>query len=411
MGKSESVRLYRLKKMVSELGRIEGRGTELISLYIPPRRPPHQVIAVLREEYGTASNIKSDQTRTHVQDALVKIMQRLKLYKRIPENGLVMFCGALQTDGPGSESLFLYEIDPPKPVTTFLYRCDDHFHVDILRGMVREEDLYGIISIDNDEAAFALIAGNRVEVLETMTSGIPGKHRAGGQSARRFERFRASELNEYYKRVAAHAAKAFLKDREVRGIILSGPGYTKEEFAKGDYLNYMLKQRLVGLVDTNYAGEDGIYETVKNAGSLLENVRLMKERGFVQSFLSEVNKGGLATYGLDQVIDAANRGMADIVLVSEAIDKVYVRAETNDKVVEKILDRRDYVREKQEIVNEICGGGPCNYKLIELDLIEYIDELASSTGAKVEIISSKSEEGRMLQSFGGIVALLKYKIS
>jgi len=410
LGRSESVRLYRLRKIVSDLGKVKGRGTELISLYIPPKRPPHQVVSVLREEYGTASNIKSDQTRTHVQDALVKIMQRLKLYKKTPENGLVIFCGTLQTDGPGSESIFLYEIEPPKPITTFLYRCDDHFHVDILKEMLKEEDLYGIISMDNDEAALALISGNRVEVLETVTSGVPGKHRAGGQSARRFERLRASELNEYYKRVASHAAKAFLEDREVKGLIVSGPGYTKEEFAKGDYLNYMLKRRLLGLVDTNYAGEDGVYETVKKASGLLENVRLTRERKLVQSFLRELNRGGLATYGLRQVIDAIKRGMAETVLVSEGIDKVYIRVEAKDRVVERIVDRADYVRVKQELIGEVCGGGPRNYRLVEQDLVEYLDDLASSSGAKVELISSKSEEGRMLQSFGGIAALLKYKV-
>jgi len=121
--KRDSVRLYKIRKLISELSSKEGRGTELISLYVPPKKPVHEVISNLRDEWGTAGNIKSDTTRNHVQDALVKTMQRLKLYKTTPENGLVIFCGALPTNGPGSEVVTIHEIVPPKPVSTYLYMC------------------------------------------------------------------------------------------------------------------------------------------------------------------------------------------------------------------------------------------------------------------------------------------------
>ncbi|MEM4339787.1 MAG: peptide chain release factor 1, partial [Candidatus Nitrosocaldus sp.] len=112
MNKSNSVKLYRLKRMLNELSQKKGRGTELISLYIPQGKPIHEVIATLREEYGTASNIKSDSTRNHVLDALTKTMQRLKLYAKTPDNGLVIFCGALPTNGLGSEVVRIFEIEP-----------------------------------------------------------------------------------------------------------------------------------------------------------------------------------------------------------------------------------------------------------------------------------------------------------
>jgi peptide chain release factor subunit 1 len=46
----------------------------LTSLYIPQGKPIYEVIATLREGYGTVSNIKSDTTRNHVLDALTKTM-------------------------------------------------------------------------------------------------------------------------------------------------------------------------------------------------------------------------------------------------------------------------------------------------------------------------------------------------
>jgi peptide chain release factor subunit 1 len=105
----DSVSLYRIRKLLMELSAKTGRGTELVSLYVPPGKVLHEVMNALRDEYGTAANIKSDTTRNHVQDALTKTMQRLKMYKQAPETGLVIFAGAIPTEsGPGNEVVEVY---------------------------------------------------------------------------------------------------------------------------------------------------------------------------------------------------------------------------------------------------------------------------------------------------------------
>ena len=121
--KFDSVAIYRIRKLLSDLANKTGRGTELVSLYLPPKKAVHEAIAALREESGTASNIKSDTTRNHVQDALTKTMARLRLYKQTPENGIVIFCGAIPGRRPGNESIELFEVLPQKPVPVYLYRC------------------------------------------------------------------------------------------------------------------------------------------------------------------------------------------------------------------------------------------------------------------------------------------------
>ena len=88
--KKDSVKLYKIRKTLQELSKIAGRGTELISVYIPKGKQLHEVITNLREEQGTADNIKSDLTRTHVVDSLSRVIQRLKLYKKTPDGGLAI---------------------------------------------------------------------------------------------------------------------------------------------------------------------------------------------------------------------------------------------------------------------------------------------------------------------------------
>ena len=43
------------------------------------------------------------------------------------------------------------------------------------------------------------------------------------------------------------------------------------------------------------------------------------------------------------------------------------------------------------------------------DIIDYFDDQVNQYGTKLEIISSKSEDGVMLESFGGLGALLRFK--
>src|SRR6478672_5620835 len=290
--KWDSVKRYKLKKMLNELSSISGHGTELVTVYIPPRRPIYDVISQLRNEAGTASNIKSDLTRTHVQDALSRTIEHLKLFKEVSENGLVVFCGAIPTGkGFGTEKIELYSVIPPKPVQINLYRCDDHFWTDHLVDMMKDDKVIGILAIDTQEAGLGILTGDRWEVIDTLTSGVAGKHRQGGQSARRFERLRDNELNEYYHRIADHSQKVFIGQFSVKGIIVGGPGPTKENFIKEEYLDYRLQNNVIETLDISYSGDEGVREIVDKINDLgiMAEYRLMEEKSVVKKFMLEVH--------------------------------------------------------------------------------------------------------------------------
>tara|TARA_Y100000590_G_scaffold251682_1_gene282639 strand:+ start:117 stop:266 length:150 start_codon:yes stop_codon:yes gene_type:complete len=46
----------------------------------------------------------------------------------------------------------------------------------------------------------------------------------------------------------------------------------------------------------------------------------------------------------------------------------------------------------------------------ETDLIEILEDNASDAGTRIEVLGSGSEEGKMLMSFGGLGAILRYRI-
>ena len=191
---------YRLKLFLEEIKKYKGRGTQLISLYVPPTKRPEDVSSYLKNEFSESSNIKSKSTRKNVTGAIESILSRLRMFKKIPENGLVFFVGHHDI-GAGHTDMIQKVFEPPLPITTFMYRCDSEFHLGQLENMLTEDDLYGLIVIDRSEATIGLINGKRIESIYNLPSRVPSKHGKGGQSARRFERLIEIAAHDFYKKV------------------------------------------------------------------------------------------------------------------------------------------------------------------------------------------------------------------
>ena len=408
--------LFRLKKTLDSLARKEGRGTELVSLYVPPGKQISDVLNTLRDEYGTASNIKSTTTRKNVMDAIVKVQQRLKLFKDPGEFGLVIFCGAIPQNGAGSERIETYVIIPPEPICIYLYRCDARFHTEYLQEMLREKETYGILLIDASDATIATLQGRRLEIVMQMTSGVPGKTRAGGQSARRYERLRDMRLQEYFTRVGKHANEVFLPIEDLKGVILAGPGPTKYDFDKGEYLNYMLKNKIIDLIDTAYVEEQGVKEVVEKAPEIMRKVRYIEEKKIVQQFLYEIGHDtGIVTYGEDYVRRALQNGAVRILLLSEGLDavRVTVKCNTCGYQEQRTVKSQDMISFGQSLFGKPCPK--CKAPSLTIadrqDIVDDLAQLAEYTNAEVEIISTETEEGQMLKnSFGGMAAILRFKM-
>jgi peptide chain release factor subunit 1 len=387
-----------------------------VTVYIPPRRPIYDIVSQLKNEAGTASNIKSDLTRNHVQDALSRTIEFLKLYKEPPDNGLVIFCGAIPTGkGIGTEKIEIYSVVPPKPIQINLYRCDDHFWIDHLKDMMKDDKVIGILSLDTQEAGFGILTGDRWEVVESLTSGVAGKHRQGGQSARRFERLRDNELNEYYHRVADYGKKIFIDEYNIKGLIIGGPGPTKDGFLKEEYLDYRLQNNVIAVLDSSYSGSEGVREIIDkvNEQGIMADYRLMEEKKIIKNFMSEVYTGkGLGIYGIFEVIDALKNGYADLVLVTDDITFIRLEIKCNkcQHIQEKFIDRNELVSVKQDLISNPCPKcGSQDLESIEQDIIEYLEEISIMVGSRLEVISGKTEEGAQLASLGKIGAILRFK--
>ena len=359
---------YKIRKILEMLKKCRGRHTELITVYIPPDTMIEKVAAQLFQEQGTASNIKSSSTRKNVVDALEKIIQHLKIYEKTPPHGLAIFCGNV-SEREGVQDIELWAIEPSEPVPIKLYRCDQTFVTEPLERILAPKNIYGLIAIDNKEATIATLRGDHYDIHSVLTSGYGGKHRAGGQSARRFERLADEESHRFKERVAEHAQRAFLPNiGEISGIIIGGPAGTKDDFVDGGYLHHELKKKVIATKDITYTDESGIRELINASDEDLKEVEAAQHRVYMQRFMRDLVKdSGTVAYGLAEVEKALDIGAVETLLLSEKLPE--------DKI------------------DELIGK-------------------AELTGTKAEIVSDNFEEGnQLLVAFGGIAAILRYKIN
>jgi peptide chain release factor subunit 1 len=415
--KPNDLKIYKIKQLIDDLRQKKGFHTELISLYIPYDRKISDVTNHLKNEISESQNIKSKLTRKNVTDSINSLLGQLRNITEVPENGLIMFSGAIpQSNTAGTEKNELYIVDPPDRVTTFRYHCASEFFLEPLEEMLSHKDTYGLLVIGRKESAVGYIRGNTVEVVKEFTSGIHSKHQAGGQSQRRFERLNEEAEMAFYRRISDVVNDIFLNLENFQGIFVGGPGPSKEKFVKDESLDYRLREKIIDVVDIGYSGAEGIRALIEKVKDQMENIKYIREKEVMQRFMKEIsNDSGLATYGLEELQRALNYNAVDTLLISEKLDIYFIKLGCSNCEYNEIRVEKEGLLEKVkgEIQEENCPKCSSNsFDIVEIKTgIEEIGEIAEASGTKVEILSTETEEGEMLNStFGGLAAILRYKI-
>lgn len=355
----------KLKHIIKELEQHRGRHTELVSVYIPAGYDIVKIINHLQQEQGTATNIKSAQTRNNVISALEKMVQHLKLFKQTPPNGLAVFSGNV-AEREGQQDFRVWSLEPPIPLNVRIYRCDKEFVLDPLKEMVEQEDVYGMVVMDRRDATIALLKGKTIIPLQSTHSEVPGKMRAGGQSAPRFARLREGAVKEHYKKVADYMKEQFLFLKELKGILLGGPSTTTNDFLNKGYLTTDVRNKIIAVKDLSYTGEFGLQELLEKSQDVLAEEEVAKEKTVMQKFFNLLAKQPeMVSYGEHYVKQCLMMGAVDTLLLSETVD-------------DKLMDE--------------------------------LDAEAKKFGTQTEVISTETREGVQLKEIGGIAAILRYPV-
>ncbi|MDN5310135.1 MAG: protein pelota [Methanolobus sp.] len=155
-------------------------------------------------------------------------------------------------------------------------------------------------------------------------------------------------------------------------IVVSGPGFTKEDFIK--YLQSKqpeLASRAL-VEDTSSIGMSGFQEVLRRGAvdRITEESRIARESTLMDELLREIAIQGKAAYGIDEVRTAQDYGSIDTLLVAD-----------------------EFLREERE----------------KGDIDSFLQSVEHSQG-RIVIFSTIFEPGHKLLALGGIAALLRFKI-
>lgn len=186
-------------------------------------------------------------------------------------------------------------------------------------------------------------------------------------SAQRFARIREEATKEFFNRISESANKAFLELKELKGILVGGPGMTKNHFLDEGFFNEQLKRKVISIQDLSYTGEFGLKELVEKSKDALAKEAITEEREIMNKFFKLLaTEPRKVAYGISEVEKALEMGAVDKLLVSEVLDD----------------DKADEYEQKAE-----------------------------ASGAEYIVISTDTSEGEQLRDIGKVAAILRFALS
>lgn len=408
----KNIEIWKVKKLIKRLEAARGNGTSMISLIIPPKDQVSRAAKMLAEEFGTASNIKSRVNRLSVLSAITSTQQRLKLYSKVPPNGLVVYCGEIITS-EGKERKINIDFEPFKPINTSLYLCDNKFHTEALSELLESDQKFGFIIMDGNGALFGTLSGNTRDVVAKFSVDLPKKHGRGGQSALRFARLREEKRHNYVRKVAEMAVQNFVTNDKVNvaGLILAGSADFKNDLNQSDLFDQRLQSKVIKVVDVSYGGENGFNQAIELSAETLSNVKFIQEKKLINKYFDEISlDSGKVCYGIDDTLKALEAGAAETLIVYEDLEMTrwQLKASDGSEVILHTTKQQDSDRslfmdketgQEMEIVDQ-------------MSFLEWISERYRDFGATLEFVSDRSSEGnQFVRGFGGIGAILRYKLN
>ncbi|KRX21829.1 Eukaryotic peptide chain release factor subunit 1 [Trichinella nelsoni] len=447
-----NVEIWKVKRLIKSLEAARGNGTSMISLIIPPKDQILRASKMLADEYGTASNIKSRVNRLSVLGALTSVQARLKLYNKVPPNGLVIYCGTIVTD-EGKEKKVNIDFEPFKPINTSLYQCDNKFHTEALQALLADDNKFGFIVMDGNGALFGTLQGSSREVLLKFTVDLPKKHgklkfqtffslfsihidpndvvfnteyyyvnvvecvveSRGGQSALRFARLRLEKRHNYVRKVAETAVQMFITNDKVNisGLVLAGSADFKSELGQSDMLDQRLQAKILKIVDVSYGGENGFNQAIELSADALHYVKFIQEKKLISKYFDEISQDtGKYVYGIDDTLRGLEMGAVETLICWENLDIIRYTLRNTQTAGNALLcccRHASAETEKQHFTDKETGA---ELELVDsVSMLEWLANNYKSFGAALEIVTDKSQEGaQFVKGFGGIGGILRYRV-
>ncbi|KAL0009350.1 hypothetical protein SO802_010852 [Lithocarpus litseifolius] len=355
----KNIEIWKFKKFIKDLEAARGNGTSMISLIMPPRDQISLFTKMMGDEFSTASNIKSRVNKQSVLGAIKSAQQRLKLYNKVPPNGLVLYTGTIVTED-GKEKKVTIDFEPFRPINASLYLCDDKFHTEVLNELLESDDKFGFIVMDGN--------GTIVGTLSVLT----------------FRRNMEEEGNRPEGLPFFGRRNAITIQPNVSGLILAGSADLKTELSQSAMFDPRLQAKILKFIQEK-----------RLIGKYFEEISL-DTRKFV--------------VGVDDTLKALEMGAVKILIVWENLDmnRYVLKNSTTSEIIIKHLNEE----QETDQSNFRAPVGSAELEVQEkMPLLEWFATEYKKFGCTLEFVTNKSQEGsQFCRGFGGIGGILRYQL-
>lgn len=267
--------------------------------------------------------------------------------------------------------------------------------------------------LQGNGALFGTLSGNTRDVVHKFSVDLPKKHGRGGQSALRFARLREEKRHNYVRKVSELAVQNFITADKVNvsGLILAGSADFKNDLNQSDMFDNRLQTKVIKVVDVSYGGENGFNQAIELSSETLGNVKFIQEKKLIGKYFEEISQDtGKVCYGVEDTLKALELGAAETLIVYENLEytRWVLKTSTGTEVIlhtnkTSELDREMFMDKETGQEMEVAEQG---------SFLEWLAEKYKDFGANLEFVSDRSSEGnQFVKGFGGIGAMLRYKVN
>ncbi len=373
-----------IRARVSELARIEGASSPVLSVYLNTRwADEHQrerVRVFLKNEIRKARRATLAKEIAEELDWVRSEGESLIEQSRFPEaSGVALFA---------CRALGLREVLPVRAPFEDTFVIADAPFLRPLVALADETPSTLVVFLDTESARLIPLTARGAGEEVALESEVPGHHRRGGwaQLAQsRYQRHIQNHRGRHFDAVV-EALSQLGGESQAERIIMAGEPRTVSAFTK--HLPEAITGRIVGIVlASRYEAAGAI---VARASEFLARVEEQEKAVAVDAVLTEAAKSGQAVAGLEETLEAVARG---------AVQYLYL-----------VKGFREPGRVCAECGALQRGEGPacrlCGRATKAVELGEAMVDRVIGTGGKAEFIGIHAR----LSGVGGVAARLRYPL-
>jgi peptide subunit release factor 1 (eRF1) len=196
---------------------------------------------------------------------------------------------------------------------------DQNPYIRPLSAILDEYHKICVFTLNRKEAKWYDVYMGEIFLLDTLVGDVPSKVREGGwegYNSKRIERHVATHLHDFFKN-ASQITFSLMNKNKFDWLFL---GCQDEHYPEiNPLLHPYLKRKLKGRLKVK--PPDSLAKILDKTLDLKNELKQKEKKEIVQKFITELEKGGLATSGIKNTLRKLNRGEVQILLVTRHFSK------------------------------------------------------------------------------------------